>query len=149
MHTVMAGRAHPPAYDASSQREQERRFPMTDLISLTTQVPLQNLRDGLNKRPIVETPNVRVGEFFFDQGISTKGHTHDVEQAAYIVAGKFQIDLNGQVVEVGPGDGYSIPANCQHSVVCTETGSYVLTSVLGTAQDAHGHDHGHGHSHDH
>ena len=118
---------------------------MTDLVSQTTQIPLENLREGLSKRPILETPNVRLGEFFFDEGTSTAGHAHDVEQAAYIVAGKFQVDLNGQVTELGAGDGYSIPANYPHSVVCTEAGSYVLASVLGTAQDAHGHGHGHDH----
>jgi quercetin dioxygenase-like cupin family protein len=122
---------------------------MTNLISLATQIPLETLRDGLKKRAIMETPNVRVGEFFFDRGTSTSGHAHDVEQAAYIVAGKFQVDLNGQMVEVGPGDGYSIPANCQHSVVCTETGSYVLASILGTVQDSHDHGHSHSHSHSH
>ena len=118
---------------------------MTNLVSLTTQIPLENLREGLNKRLIVETPNIRVAEFFFDQGTSTKPHSHDVEQASYIVAGKFQVDLNGDVTELGAGDGYSIPANFQHSVVCTEAGSYVLASVLETAQDAHGHGHGHDH----
>ena len=116
---------------------------MTDLISRTTEIPLESLRDGLKKRPIVETPNVRFNEFFFDQGTSTQPHSHDVEQVAYIVAGKFRVDLNGQVGEVGAGDGYSIPANCQHSVVCTETGSYVLASVLATAHDGHGHGHDH------
>jgi quercetin dioxygenase-like cupin family protein len=122
---------------------------MGNQITLTAEVPLETLREGLRKRPLVETSGVRVAEFFFDQGTSTQPHSHDVEQASYIVAGRFQVNLDGQVAELGPGDGYSIAANLQHSVVCTEAGSYVLASVLTTAQEAPEQDHGHGHGHGH
>ncbi len=122
---------------------------MTNQITQTAQVPLETLREGLRKRPIVETSNVRVAEFFFDQGTNTQPHSHDVEQASYIVSGRFEVNLDGEVVELRAGDGYSIAANLQHSVVCNEAGSYVLASVLKTAQEAQEQDHGHGHGHGH
>jgi quercetin dioxygenase-like cupin family protein len=118
---------------------------MANLITLAKDAPLQDRREGLRKRSIVASPNVAVDEFFFERGVATQDHSHAKEQAAYVVAGKFQIEIDGKTAALGPGDGYSIPADQEHKVVCLEEGSYILA----TLQSDHGHGHGHGHGHDH
>jgi quercetin dioxygenase-like cupin family protein len=95
---------------------------------------------------LVDAPTLGVDEVYFDEGVATDGHGHDLSQAAYQVTGRFEIQLGGSVVTLGPGDSYSIPAGVDHSVRCVEKGSYVLITARGG--DSAGHD-GDGHDHDH
>ena len=101
---------------------------------------------------LVDSPALGVDEIFFDAGIATDGHGHALSQAAYQVAGKFEVNLAGGVMTLGPGDSYSIPSGVEHSVRCVEKGSYILITARdpGTGDGHHdaGHDHGSG-GHEH
>ncbi|MEW5990690.1 MAG: cupin domain-containing protein [Chloroflexota bacterium] len=125
---------------------------ITDLITVAANEPLRPVRAGIWKRVLVDAPTLGVDEIYFDAGIATDGHGHDLSQAAYQVSGRFEIQLGSSVVTLGPGDSYSIPAGVDHSVRCVEKGSYVLITARGGAtsgDDAHDHDHDHDHAHDH
>lgn len=114
-------------------------------------------RPGSTSRPLIKTDGIKLQEVFFDAGVGSAAHAHTEEQAAYIVSGLFEIDLEGTKYEVGAGDAYSIPGGVMHSVLALETGSYVLVAAFPPAvketADADGHSHGdhsHGdHSHGH
>jgi len=113
-------------------------------------------RPGSTSRPLIKTDGIKLQEVFFDAGVESSAHAHAEEQAAYVVSGVFEIDLEGSKYEVRAGDAYSIPGGVMHSVRAIETGSYVLvaafppaaTEVAAPASDhSHG-DHSHGdHSH--
>ena len=122
---------------------------MSDLISLAEAQPLVAVshRPGVMKRSIVASPTLKVDEIFFEDGIGTDDHGHAVEQAAYHVSGRFEISIGGTSIELGAGDGYSIPPNEPHAVKCLAKGSYVLVTTGSNAEQGdHGHgDHGHGH----
>jgi quercetin dioxygenase-like cupin family protein len=124
---------------------------------------LRPIRTGIWKRVIATSPALNVDEIFFEAGVATDDHGHDLVQAAYQVAGKFEIHREGRVVTLGPGDGYAIPPQAPHSVKCLEKGSYILITANGGAAAGDGHAHGHddhaqrhddhahdaGHGHDH
>jgi len=97
------------------------------------------VRTGIWKRVLVDAPTLGVDEIFFEEGVATDGHGHDLSQAAYQVSGRFEIRLTGSVRTLGPGDSYSIPAGVDHSVKCIEKGSYVLITarVAGGGHDDH------------
>lgn len=121
-------------------------------LTYANDAPRVQLREGKSHRILVQTDSLLVEEIFFDTGIFSEPHAHDEEQAAYHVAGRFEVDLGGGTITVGPGDGYSIPRQAPHSVRCLEGGSYILVSSLGEpaatdAPDARGHDHDHPHAH--
>lgn len=116
---------------------------MSRVLTYAKDTPRVELRPGKSQRILVETDALIVEEIFFDTGISSEPHAHSEEQAAYHVAGDFEIDLGGETLRAGPGDGYSIPANAPHSVRCLSAGSYILTSALAQSASAAGHDHGH------
>ena len=102
---------------------------------------------------LVDTAALGVDEIYFEAGIATDGHGHELSQAAYQVAGKFEINLAGGVVTLGPGDSYAIPSGVEHSVRCIEKGSYILITARGAAASAGSHDDDHahgsgGHAHD-
>ena len=118
-----------------------------DLITVAANEPLRPVRAGIWKRVLVDAPTLGVDEIYFEEGVATDGHGHDLSQAAYQVSGRFEIQLGGSVVTLGAGDSYSIPAGVDHSVRCVEKGSYVLITARGREADNHAHDNGHDHVH--
>lgn len=124
---------------------------INELISTGANEPLRPVRAGIWKRVLVDAPTLSVDEIYFEEGIATDGHGHDLSQAAYQVAGRFEVRLGSSVATLGPGDSYSIPAGVDHSVRCIEKGSYVLITaraVGATNDDDHDHAHGAGdHAH--
>jgi len=124
--------------------------------------PLQPVREGIRKRPLIVGEGLQADEIFFEEGVTTSGHAHDLEQAAYQVAGEFEVTLGDERRHVKPGDAYRIPAGTPHSVRCLRQGSYLLITARGghvETDPAHNHerhepgdhdhhDHEHGH-HDH
>lgn len=113
-------------------------------------------RPGSTSRPLIKTDSIKLQEVFFEAGIGSASHAHPEEQAAYVVSGAFEIDLEGSTYEVRAGDAYSIPGGVVHSVRALDTGSYVLVAAFAPAatepavsvgDHSHG-DHSHGdHSH--
>lgn len=124
-------------------------------ITTAANEPLRPVRKGIWKRVLVDAPTLGVDEIYFEEGIATDGHGHDLSQAAYQVSGRFEVRLGSSVVTLGPGDSYSIPAGVDHSLRCVEKGSYVLITARsgGAAHEDHDHAHGakdHAHAgHDH
>jgi quercetin dioxygenase-like cupin family protein len=121
-------------------------------LTYANDAPKVQLREGKSHRILVQTDSLLVEEIFFDTGIFSEPHAHDEEQAAYHVAGRFEVDLGGGTITVGAGDGYSIPRQAPHSVRCLEGGSYILVSSLADPAEIAapaGHDHGHNHEHPH
>src|SRR5215217_3859774 len=113
-------------------------------LTFAEHTPPASLGLGKSYRALVETDSLAVSEVFCDAGVVSESHSHGEEQAAYHVSGRFELDLDGRAVTVGPGDGYSIPAGARHSVRCIETGSYVLITARGrTEHDHHRGDEGH------
>ncbi len=109
---------------------------------------LQPVRAGIRKRSLVLSDNLQADEIFFDEGIATAAHAHDLEQAAYQVSGTFEVTLGNDRRSVGPGDAYQIPAGTPHAVRCLQPGSYLLITARGSAA-ADDHEHGHVHTHEH
>jgi quercetin dioxygenase-like cupin family protein len=121
-------------------------------LTYAIDAPKVQLREGKSHRILVQTDSLLVEEIFFDTGIFSEPHAHDEEQAAYHVTGRFEVDLGGGTITVGPGDGYSIPRQAPHSVRCLEGGSYILVSSLATPAESAvptGHELGHSHDHEH
>ena len=108
------------------------------------QEPKQPIRPGFDKRPLAAGPRLRIDEFFFDVGIDAGGHSHPTDEAGYIVAGEFEIQLGEESLVVGPGDAYSLPAGVKHVVKCLQSGSYLVVK-LGLSDHQHDAEHGHQH----
>jgi quercetin dioxygenase-like cupin family protein len=114
---------------------------INELITVAEHEPLRPVRTGIWKRVLVDAPTLGVDEMFFEAGIATDGHGHDLSQAAYQVSGRFEIHLADTVRTLGPGDSYSIPAGVDHSVRCVEKGSYVLITARAAGGVHDNHDH--------
>lgn len=100
-----------------------------ELITAAANEPLRPVRPGIWKRVLVDAPALGIDEIYFDEGVATDGHGHDLAQAAYQVSGRFEVRLGGTVATLESGDSYAIPAGVDHSVRCLEKGSYVLITA--------------------
>src|ERR1051325_811833 len=103
--------------------------------------PLQPVREGICKRALIFGSGLQADEIFFEEGVATSGHAHDLEQAAYQVAGEFDVTLGDERRRVKAGDAYRIPAGTPHAVRCVRPRSYLLSSRRGNPIEA---DHAHG-----
>jgi quercetin dioxygenase-like cupin family protein len=50
-------------------------------------------------------------------------HTHPHSQSTYVISGRFRFNVDGEAVEVGPGDTLAFPPNIPHGTLCLEAGT--------------------------
>lgn len=63
----------------------------------------------------------------FDKGAIGQMHQHYHSQATYVVSGKFELNIDGDVRILSPGDGYYIAPELPHGCVCLEAGILIDT----------------------
>jgi quercetin dioxygenase-like cupin family protein len=65
-----------------------------------------------------------------------KPHTRrDYEVAGYVLAGRAELEIEGQTVQLGPGDSYVVPRGALHRYTIRET----FSAVEATSPPAHAH----------
>lgn len=66
---------------------------------------------------------------------SKPAHAHDYEVVGFVVSGRAELHLEGQVVTLEPGDSWLVPAGAEHSYRILEA----FTAVEATAPPARAH----------
>ena len=84
---------------------------------------LNDLGGGVSRRVLAYTPQLMIVEVNFEQGGEGSVHTHPHCQNTYVRAGRFRFNVDGESVEVGPGDTLAFPANIPHGTLCLEAGT--------------------------
>jgi quercetin dioxygenase-like cupin family protein len=62
-------------------------------------------------------------------------HRHEYEVVGYVIAGRAELDIEGQTVRLEPGDSWVVPAGAEHTYRILET----FTAVEATAPPAQVH----------
>ncbi|MEJ6404900.1 cupin domain-containing protein [Yoonia sp. 2307UL14-13] len=89
------------------------------------QYPIVQADDGVTRQVLADHPDLMVVSFTFQQNAEGKLHNHPHVQSTYVKSGRFRFHLDGDEMEVGPGDSFVIPANARHGCVCLEAGELV------------------------
>jgi quercetin dioxygenase-like cupin family protein len=63
---------------------------------------------------------IEVGRLRFKAGEGATPHAHPEEQIMVVLKGRLRATLDGQVQELGPGEGFMAPPNAQHGVTALE-----------------------------
>jgi quercetin dioxygenase-like cupin family protein len=58
----------------------------------------------------------------YETGMTVPAHTHEHEQAGYVVSGRYRQTAGGETNELGPGDSYAIPGGIEHGFEVLEGG---------------------------
>jgi quercetin dioxygenase-like cupin family protein len=89
--------------------------------------PLVPTDPGVTRQVVAESPDMMVVLVRFDSGAKGKLHNHPHLQATYVEAGHFTFLVDGQVHNLGPGDGLVIPSEAMHSCRCDQAGTLIDT----------------------
>ena len=84
--------------------------------------PLNDLGGGVSRRVLAHTEQLMVVEVHFEEGGVGSVHTHPHCQNTYVLSGRFRFTIDGEPVEVGPGDTLAFPSGVPHGTVCLEKG---------------------------
>lgn len=82
-----------------------------------------DLGGGVSRRVLAYTDQLMIVEVCFEAGGVGAVHTHPHCQNTYVKSGRFRFDIDGEAVEVGPGDTIAFPSNLPHGTHCLEAGA--------------------------
>ena len=93
------------------------------MFKFASDIPYTELGGGLRRRIMSYDENLMAVEVVFDKGAVGAMHTHPHTQISYVLEGKFEATINGEVRIIAKGDTYITKPNAPHGVVCLEAGA--------------------------
>ncbi len=70
--------------------------------------------------PLVTGTQIEVGRLRFAAGEGAVPHAHPQEQIMVVIRGRLRATLDGEVQELGPGEGFMAAPNTRHNVTAIE-----------------------------
>ena len=98
------------------------------MIVFGKDVEMTVLGGGVSRKILAQDTDMMAVEVHFETGAVGAVHTHPHVQISYVLAGKFEFELDGVKTVIGVGDTYYTKPNAPHGVVCLEAG--VLLDVF-------------------
>jgi quercetin dioxygenase-like cupin family protein len=85
-------------------------------------LPWINLGSGVRRQIMGYNDGIMmVKAEFKEDGIGAK-HQHPHSQTTYVVSGVFELTIENETRIIKPGDGFFVPPNIDHSVICIKDG---------------------------
>lgn len=89
--------------------------------------PWTELGEGIRRKIVGHTPELMSVLVQFDKGAIGTAHAHDAhDQIAFVVAGSFDVEVEGTLRRLKAGDAFVAPRLHWHGVVALEDGSVLL-----------------------
>ncbi len=101
---------------------------MKGIPGIHDQRPLIDLGGGTTRRILTWNQEMMAVEVGFEKGAVGSVHTHPHTQCSYVLSGKFSYSVEGEAVELNPGDSIIVPSGLPHGTECLEAG--VLLDVF-------------------
>ena len=95
---------------------------MKGKVALHDEQKLIDLGGGVTRRVLSYDENLMSVEVSFETGAVGAEHTHPHTQCSYVLSGKFRYSVEGEAVELNPGDSIVVPSGLPHGTVCLEKG---------------------------
>lgn len=92
------------------------------------QLEWQPAGEGIRRKIMAYDPSLMLVKVDFEQGAVGVVHKHVHVQLTHIESGVFEVEIAGVKKVLKAGDGFHIPSNVEHGVVCLEKG--VLIDVF-------------------
>jgi quercetin dioxygenase-like cupin family protein len=75
---------------------------------------------GLIRRTLICGETLMICRFDLDQGVEIPSHSHPHDQAGYVVSGLIRVTVDGEGLELGPGDTYWASSGVLHCALALE-----------------------------
>ena len=101
---------------------------MKGIVAKHDERTLIDLGGGTTRRILSYNEELMAVEVGFETGAMGSVHTHPHTQCSYVLSGRFSYSVEGESLELGPGDSIVVPSGLPHGTVCLEQG--VLLDVF-------------------
>ncbi|MBQ8200689.1 MAG: cupin domain-containing protein [Clostridia bacterium] len=91
-------------------------------VSIHAQQPVKDLGGGVKRAIQAYNEEMMAVEVIFETGAVGAEHTHPHTQCSYVLSGRFSYSVEGEAVELNPGDSIVVPSGLPHGTVCLEAG---------------------------
>lgn len=94
---------------------------------LDSEHPWEDLGAGIKRKIVGYTDELMAVHVCFAKGAVGAIHSHDEhDQVAFVVAGSFEVNVDGEVRVLRAGDAYTAAKNLSHGALSLEDGSVLL-----------------------
>jgi len=84
-----------------------------------------DLDQGMKRKLIGYDEKVMMVKIYFPKGAVGYEHHHPHSQVSYVLSGKFEVTIDGQMQVLNGGDSFFVPSDKKHGVVNLEEGYLV------------------------
>lgn len=95
------------------------------LFQLGTELPWQDLGNGLKRQVLGYDNQVMLVKVAFEQDAIGQLHEHPHVQVSYVESGVFELTIGEEKKILKKGDGYYVPPHTWHGCLCLEAGVLV------------------------
>lgn len=89
---------------------------------LTKGIEAESTGKGVSRQIFGYNKDIMLVKVSFEKGSIGDAHSHPHVQTSYIEEGKFEVTIDGKKQTLAKGDGFFVPENLSHGVVCIEAG---------------------------
>jgi quercetin dioxygenase-like cupin family protein len=97
----------------------------SDLFQFEVETPWEDAGNGVQRQVFGYDDKVMMVKARFVTGGIGTIHSHPHSQVTYVDSGVFEMTIGNQTKIIRKGDGYYVPPNTLHGVVCTEAGMLI------------------------
>ncbi len=93
------------------------------MFVLNDDVKLNDLGGGVSRKILAYNDRIMTVEVRFEKGAVGSMHSHPHVQISYVLEGKFEANIGGEIKIISKGDTYVTEPNVEHGVTCLEAGA--------------------------
>lgn len=86
-------------------------------------INFKDLGGGVSRKVLAYNSDLMSVELKFEKGAIGTMHTHPHTQISYVLEGRFEANIGGEIRIIKKGDTYIAEPDVQHGVVCLEAGA--------------------------
>jgi len=95
----------------------------SDIFLFSKNIETETVGQGITRQILGYNDNVMLVNVMFENDSIGDAHSHPHVQTSYIESGRFEVTIDGKSQILEKGDGFFVPENKVHGVVCLEQGS--------------------------
>jgi quercetin dioxygenase-like cupin family protein len=80
----------------------------------------RQLIEGVELSTLVHGEKTLMGQFKAAKGSVIPAHSHPHEQTGFMISGKLRFNVDGEIVDVEPGDSWCLAGGIEHSAEALE-----------------------------
>lgn len=99
---------------------------MSEPFVRASSTPWQTASDaGIRRQVLGHGPDLMLVRVDFEPGAVAALHHHPHRQVSYVASGRFEVTIDDERTELGPGDCFFVSADRVHGVVAREAGTLI------------------------